>query len=211
MRIFSPIFVSFSNLVLSIHMHWLFWRESTYSNILCIPVVNLFACTCTEGLIITSPGHRGLTYAKQKEQPKKSVKKKRFFRTAKHVLFSFFFILTPCSSLMHNFLIFFLVQIEQFKLLWNCHLKLYKSSCNSKGNRVIFKNFLGISKLSYELVDWEFSVKMSRPLLWEALTFSPLIRFCWFLVQKMHQEESSIYSLDTINNGALLQKTTSKP
>jgi len=63
MRIFSPIFVSFSNLVLSIHMHWLFWRESTYSNILCIPVVNLFACTCTEGLIITSLGHRGLTYA----------------------------------------------------------------------------------------------------------------------------------------------------
>lgn len=61
MRIFSPIFVSFSNLVLSIHMHGLFWRGFTYSNILCIPVVNLFACT--EGLIITSLGHRGLTYA----------------------------------------------------------------------------------------------------------------------------------------------------
>ncbi len=26
-------------------------------------------------------------------------------------------------------------------VLWNCHLKVYKSCCNSKGNRVIFKDF----------------------------------------------------------------------
>jgi hypothetical protein len=54
---------------------------------------------------------------------------------------------------------FFFVQIEWFKLLWNRHLKLYKSSCNSKGNRVIFKDFLRGSKIGYELFGLEFSAK----------------------------------------------------
>jgi hypothetical protein len=36
-----------------------------------------------------------------------------------------------------------------------------KTSCNSEGNRVIFKNFLGISKISCELFDGEFSIKIS--------------------------------------------------
>jgi hypothetical protein len=50
---------------------------------------------------------------------------------------------------MHNFLIF-LVQIEQFKL-----------SCNSKGNKVIFKDFLGGSEIGYELFDLEIFVQMT--------------------------------------------------
>jgi len=42
---------------------------------------------------------------------------------------------------------------------WNCHPKLYKSSHNSKGNRIIFKDCLRVLKISYELFDWKFSVK----------------------------------------------------
>jgi len=44
------------------------------------------------------------------------------------------------SLLFHQCITFSIfVQIEQFKLLWNPHLKIYKSSCISKGNQVIFK------------------------------------------------------------------------
>jgi hypothetical protein len=36
------------------------------------------------------------------------------------------------------------------------HLKPYKSSCNSKGNIVIFKDFLMGSEIGYELFNQEF-------------------------------------------------------
>jgi hypothetical protein len=52
---------------------------------------------------------------------------------------------------MHNFLII-LLQIEQFKL-----------SCNSKGNKVIFKDFLRGSEIGYKLFDWEIFVQMIAP------------------------------------------------
>jgi hypothetical protein len=52
---------------------------------------------------------------------------------------------------MHNFLKF-LVQIEQFKL-----------SCNSKGDKVIFKDFLRGSEIGYELFDLEILVQMIAP------------------------------------------------
>jgi hypothetical protein len=120
--------------------------------------------------------------------------------------FSFFFILNPPISVVHNLLNFF--QIEWFKLLWNCHLKLYKSSDNSKGNRIVFKDCLRASKISYELFDWKFSVK-TIPLLWMIITFLPLIRFCQLL--QMRQEEASSYSLDTINNGGPSEQSTSEP
>jgi hypothetical protein len=57
------------------------------------------------------------------------------------------------------------VQIERFKLLRNHHLKLCKSSCNSRGNRVIFKNFLRGAKIGYKLKIREFSVKSTPPIL----------------------------------------------
>jgi len=40
---------------------------------------------------------------------------------------------------------------------------MYKSSCNSKGNRVIFKDFLRGSKIGNELFGSEFSAKKTRP------------------------------------------------
>ncbi len=93
-----------------------------------------------------------------------------------NTFFSFFFILTPHTSLMHNFLIHlfklsnltctfsFIFQIEQFKWLWNHHLNLYKSFCNSKGDRGIFEGFLRGSEIGYELFDQEFSVKKTPPI-----------------------------------------------
>ncbi len=78
-------------------------------------------------------------------------------RTVKKILFFFSFwplLLHQCITFS-----FFLVQIERFKLLWNGHLKLYKSSCNSEGNKIIFKDFLRGSKINYELFDWEFFVQ----------------------------------------------------
>jgi hypothetical protein len=45
------------------------------------------------------------------------------------------------------------------KLVYSHPLNLYKSFCNSKGNRIIFKILLRGSEISYEQFDREFSVK----------------------------------------------------
>jgi hypothetical protein len=65
-------------------------------------------------------------------------------------------------------------------------------------------------------MSWTIEIKKKKkqpPLLWGFVTFFPLVHFCWFLVQQMHQEEGSIYFLDAINNQVLLgpAKMTSKP
>ncbi len=73
-------------------------------------------------------------------QRKKSTKENTFFKIAKHVFFHFssFWLL-----LLHQCITFsFFVQIERFKLLWNRHLKIYKSYCNFLSNRIICKDFL---------------------------------------------------------------------
>jgi hypothetical protein len=67
--------------------------------------------------------------------------------------------------LYHCITFSFFVQIEQFKLLWNHHLKIYKSCYNFKGNKIIFKEFFKGSKINYEVFYWEFHVKMSPPTL----------------------------------------------
>ncbi len=97
----------------------------------------------------------------QRSNQEKEIKKK-VLSNCKMLLFSFFFIWTPPTSSMHNFLIF-LVQIGRFKLLCNCHLKLYKSSSNSKSNKVIFRDFLRGSKIGYELFYQKLSVKTTPP------------------------------------------------
>jgi hypothetical protein len=92
--------------------------------------------------------------------------------------FPFFFILIAPTSSVHNFLIF-CVQIEWFKLLWNRHLKLYKSSCNSKGNRVIFKDFLRGSEIGYEVLHWGLFCKMTHSPTLEGHNF---LASCLFLL-----------------------------
>jgi hypothetical protein len=78
----------------------------------------------------------------------------------------FFHFFSFWPLLLHLCITFsFLVQIERFKLLWNHHLKLYKSSSNSKGNRLIFKDFLRGSKIVYEIFHWKFSAKNTLPYL----------------------------------------------
>jgi hypothetical protein len=127
----------------------------------------------------------------QKSSQNKAIKKICFSNCKTN--FFICFILTPPTSSVDNFLIFF-VQIEGFKLLWNRHLKLYKSSCNSKGNIVIFKDFLSSLEINYEIFDWEFFSKNDPPpLLWRAVTISSWVHFCPFLVQQMRQEQVSIY------------------
>ncbi len=122
----------------------------------------------------------------QRSSQKRAGKKIRFFELQNF----FFFILTPPTSSVHNFLIC-LVQIERFKLLWNRHLKLYKSSSNSKGNKLIFKSFLRGSKIGYELFSG-ISFLQQPPLLWETVTFLPPVHFCQFWGREMCQEEGSI-------------------
>jgi len=93
----------------------------------------------------------------------KKIEKNTFFSIAKHFFFHF------CSFwpfLLHKCITFScFVQIEQFKLFWNIHLKLYKSSCNSKGKKIIFKDFLSGLEIGYELFDWKCFVKMTPPTL----------------------------------------------
>ncbi len=85
---------------------------------------------------------------KAKGTAKKEQERKYVFSNCTTWFFSFFiFILLalPTSSVHKLFSFFF--QTERFRLLWNRHLKLYKSSCNSKGNKIIFKDiFWGVRK-----------------------------------------------------------------
>jgi hypothetical protein len=141
-----------------------------------------------------------LTCKAKRTTKKKKSKKNTFFRIAKHV-FNYFSSFGP--FLFHRCMHFsFFVQIEWFKPLWNCHLKFYKSFCNSKCNKIIFKDFFeGFGNRLWTI--WSkvfFFVKMT-PLLQGAVTFSILVHFCRFLMRQMRQEEGSIYFLDTINNG----------
>jgi hypothetical protein len=46
---------------------------------------------------------------------------------------------------------------------------------------------------------------------WGVVTLSPLVHFCQIFNGTDALEESSIYFLDTINNGALLQKQRANP
>jgi len=89
---------------------------------------------------------------KAKGAAKSSRKENTFFRIAKRVFvqFSSFWPLLFYQCITFSWY----VQIEQFKLLWNFHLKLYKSACNSNGNSVIFKDFVRGSQIGYELFDW---------------------------------------------------------
>ncbi len=94
--------------------------------------------------------------AKPRSSQKRAIKKICFFKLQN--TFSFFHF-NP-SYFINAFLFsFFFFQIEKFKLIWNCHFKFYKSSCNSKYNKVIFKDFLKGSKIGYELFDQGFSIK----------------------------------------------------
>ncbi len=72
---------------------------------------------------------------KAKGAAKIEQERKYVFSNYKTRFFSFFFTLTPPTSSVHNFLIFW-VQIEWFKLLWNCHLKLYKS-CSTLASELL--------------------------------------------------------------------------
>jgi hypothetical protein len=92
----------------------------------------------------------------QRTNQKNTVKKINVFEL-QNVFFIFF---SFWALLLHHCKTFsFFVQIEWFKLLWNCHLKVYKSRCNSKGNRIIYKDFSKGLKICYELFNSEFSLK----------------------------------------------------
>jgi hypothetical protein len=98
-----------------------------------------------------------------KEQFFLNNKKKRFFKLQNSLFFLFF---SFWPLLLHQCITFScLVQIEQFKLFWNFHLKLYKSSCNFKGNKIIFKDFLSGLEIGYELFDRKCFVKTTPPTL----------------------------------------------
>jgi hypothetical protein len=97
----------------------------------------------------------------QRSSQKRAVKKICFFKIANRIFFNLF---SFWPLLFYQCITFsFFVQIEWFKLVWNFHLKLYKSSSNSKGNIVIFKEFLRGLKICYELFDQDFSVKTTSP------------------------------------------------
>jgi hypothetical protein len=64
------------------------------------------------------------------------------------------------------------------------------------------------SKIDNELFHQEFSVKMT-PSPWEGNNFLAFSPFIFNAI--MRKEEGFNYSLDTINSGALLQKTTRNP
>jgi hypothetical protein len=75
----------------------------------------------------------------QRSIQKEAVKNFIFFDNYKMHFFPFF---SFQPLLFHQCIMFsFFVQIEGFKLLWNHHLKSYKSSSNFKGNKIIFKDF----------------------------------------------------------------------
>ncbi len=95
----------------------------------------------------------------QRNSQKRAIKKIRFFKLQTH----FFQFSSFWPLLLHQCITFslFFVQIERFELLWNCHLKLYKSSSNSKSNEVIFKEFLRGSEIGYELLGLVFLINQT--------------------------------------------------
>jgi hypothetical protein len=102
----------------------------------------------------------------QRRNPKKKGKENTFFPNYKKV---FFFSFWP--FLFHQCITFsFFIQIERFKLFWNYYFKLYKSSFNSKGNRVILKDFLRGLEIGYELFS-QFLFCKNDPLVWGAHNF----------------------------------------
>jgi hypothetical protein len=140
----------------------------------------------------------------QRTSPKKTIKK-IFFLNYKMHFFPFWPLLFHQCIMFSSF-----VQIEGFKLLWNRPLKLYKY-CNFKGNRVIFKDFLRGSEIGYELFNPKFSIK-TTPLTSGGRNFlTSYSILAIFSVINVPWGESSIYSLDTINNGAFLQKRQANP
>jgi len=131
----------------------------------------------------------------QMSSQKRAIKKKKILNYKTH-LFSTFFILTPPTSSVHNFLFFF-VQIERFKLLWNCHLTLYKSSYNSKSNKVIFKEFLRGSEIGYELLG--LILFITTPLTSGGCNFLAFSSFLPIFSDRCAKRRAS--NMGTINNG----------
>jgi hypothetical protein len=122
----------------------------------------------------------------------------------------FFFILTPPTSLVHNFFFLFGSNWAIWTAL-NFHLKLYKSSGYFKGNRIICKEFLrGLKIIGYELFVWEFSVKTTHPT-WGVVTFSPLVHFCWFFNGTDAPRGEHYLLFEHHKHWSPLAKTTSKP
>jgi len=142
---------------------------------------------CYRSAFLSFTNHLG--NAKPKEKPKKTLKKICFFQISKCVFphFSSFWPL-----LFHQCIAFsFFIQIERFKLLCNNHLKFYKSSWNFKHNRIIY--FILFERFRDRL--WIVQSRIfykNYPLTSRVITFSPIICFCLFLMQQMHQEKGSI-------------------
>ncbi len=96
-----------------------------------------------------------------------------------------------------------LIQIEWSKVLWECHLKFYISSWNSKGSRTTFKDYLVFSE-QFPNVGCGIFLTFWPCTFWRAMTFSFLIHFWQFVVLSMRYEEFSNFSFNTINKGTLL-------
>jgi Trk-type K+ transport system membrane component len=43
----------------------------------------------------------------------------------------------------------FLIHFKRYKVLWECHLKFYKSSFNSNSNRATYNEFCGVQELAF--------------------------------------------------------------
>ncbi len=154
---------------------------------------------CYRNVFSSSTNH--LWNAKpNKHAKKKTVKKISFFELQNAFIFIFS---SFWPLLLHHCITFSsFVQIEQF----NCSkIAILNFANHLISNKIIFKDlFKGFGNKLW--VVWSKLFYKNDPFLWGAITFSTLICFCQFLVRQMHPKESSIYSLDTINNGALLQK-----
>ncbi len=97
--------------------------------------------------------------------PKKSNKKNTFFELQNAFFFhSFFFILTPPTSSVHNFLIYFILFGFKLSNLNSFEIVILSSTSHrlpltNHSNRVIFKDFWRGLEIGYELFSSEFFVK----------------------------------------------------
>jgi hypothetical protein len=80
----------------------------------------------------------------RKKINEKITRKTKAFQLTKHV----FFLWEPLAIFKpHNFLIF--DYFKRFKMLHECHLKLYKSCSNFNINKATYKEVFGCTRISF--------------------------------------------------------------
>jgi hypothetical protein len=88
----------------------------------------------------------------KKRNNEKLTRRKTSFSNLQNIFFFFFLLFGPLLSNLITFL--FLIHFKRFKMLWEHHLKFYKSFLNSNSKRVTYKEHFGCLRTNLCSVQW---------------------------------------------------------